>query len=168
MFYTFKTKEGYEISLTGTHNILVYLLHEDRIDYLRASKVTLEHQLIMFNKKVKIENITQNIRYGYYAPLTLTSYLLVNNISTSVFTDSYRLSHKQLHHIFTPIRQYYHLMRWIYGETYDPFGSNGINGLHPLLAWMKYHQNKIRFIYLCIIYIFPVLLFLSMFCAVYK
>lgn len=111
----------------------------------------------MFNKKVRIENISENIRHGFYSPLTLTSYLLVNNISTSIFADSYHLSPDHLHHIFIPIRGYYYLMRWIFGETYDPFGSNNIEGLHPLPAWMKYHQNKIRNTYLCLIYMIPTL-----------
>jgi len=155
LFYTFHTEDGYEVSLTETHNILVYLSNDDRIDFLRTSRVTLDHQLIMFNKKVKIMNITQNIRNGYYSPLTLSSYLLVNNISTSVFADSYHLSPKDLHHIFIPIRAYYNLMRWIYNETYDPFGSNNIDSLHPLPAWMKYHQNKIRTSYLCLVYMIP-------------
>lgn len=89
LFYTFKTTDGYVLSLTATHNILVYLPKEDRIEYLRASKVTLEHQLIMHERKVSIEEISQNIRNGYYSPLTLSSYLLVNNISASVFADRY-------------------------------------------------------------------------------
>lgn len=129
--------------------------------------MTSEHQLIMFNKKVKIKNIIENIRYGYYAPLTLTSYLLVNNISTSVFPDSYQVSPKDFHYIFIPIREYYQFMRWIYGKTYDPFGSNHTDGLHPLAAWMKYHQNKIRIIYFCTIYIIPIVV-LCIFCSVYK
>src|SRR5262245_46628784 len=85
VFYTFKTKEGYEVSLTFTHNILVYVPEKNQIEYLRASKVTLKHRLIMFGRKVEIESISMNFRTGYYSPLTLSSYLYVNNISTSVF-----------------------------------------------------------------------------------
>ena len=89
LFYTFKTKQGNEISLTATHNIYVYLPEQDRIEHLRASKVTLDHRLIMHEQKVQIESITVNTRHGYYSPLTLSSYLFVNNISTSVFADRY-------------------------------------------------------------------------------
>ena len=159
LFYTFHTEDGYEVSLTETHNILVYLSNDDRIDFLRASRVTLEHQLIMFNRKVKILNITQNIRNGYYSPLTLSSYLLVNNISTSVFADSYRASPRHVHNAFIPIHTYYRLMRWIYGKTYDPFGSDGLDGLHPLLESMKYHQNKIHTTYFFLLYTSPTILF---------
>lgn len=93
MFYTFETEEEYQVSLTGNHNILVYIPRDDRIEYLRASKVTLEHRLIMHNRKVKIKTIYQTIRYGYFSPLTLSSHLLVNNISTSVFADRF---HKKI------------------------------------------------------------------------
>jgi hypothetical protein len=43
----------------------------------------------MHDRKVEIESITMNSRNGYYSPLTLSSSLLVNNISTSVFADRY-------------------------------------------------------------------------------
>jgi len=89
LFYTFKTKEGYEVNLTPTHAIIVYVPEEDQIKYLAASKVTLKHRLIMFGQKVELESISMNLRNGYYSPLTLTSYLFVNNISTSVFADRY-------------------------------------------------------------------------------
>jgi len=43
----------------------------------------------MFGRKIEIENISINTRQGFYAPLTFTGYLFVNNISTSVFSDRY-------------------------------------------------------------------------------
>lgn len=90
MFYTFKAKEGSEISLTSTHNIFVYFPEQDQIQHLRASRVTLKHRLIMHGRKLELESITMNLRNGYYSPLTLSSYLYVNNISASVFSDRYR------------------------------------------------------------------------------
>ena len=89
MFYTFKTKEGPEVSLTSTHNIFVYVPEKDQVQHLRASSVTMNHRLIMHGRRVEIESITMNARDGYYSPLTLSSYLYVNNISTSVFSDRY-------------------------------------------------------------------------------
>ena len=89
MFYTFKTKEGHEVSLTSTHNIYVYIPEKDQVEHLRASSVTMNHRLIMHGRKVEIESITINARDGYFSPLTLSSYLYVNNISTSVFSDRY-------------------------------------------------------------------------------
>jgi hypothetical protein len=89
LFYTFTTKNGYEVSLTGTHYIPVFVPELNKIQFLPASQVTLKHHLIMFGQKVEIENISINVRQGFYSPLTLTSYLFVNNISTSVFSDRY-------------------------------------------------------------------------------
>jgi hypothetical protein len=166
LFYTFKTKEGHEVSLTSAHNIPVFIPETNQIKVFRASKVTLKHQLIMFNKKIQIENILINARQGFYAPLTLTGYLFVNNISTSVFSDKYlfkfifknlnlslflfshRVSSHSLQRIFTPIRIYYLLMRWIFGKTYDPFETKIKEGLHPLPAFLKQNESLIRFIHL--------------------
>jgi hypothetical protein len=55
--------------------------------YTAASKVTLTHRLIMLGKIVEIQNITQSYRIGFYAPLTLTGKLLVNNLSSSVYVN---------------------------------------------------------------------------------
>ncbi len=46
-------------------------------------------------------------------------------------------------------------MRWIFGKNYDPFATTKKEGLHPLPAFMKYHQNKIRNFYFGFIYIIP-------------
>jgi hypothetical protein len=89
LFYTFKTKQRYEVSLTSAHNIPVFVPEKNKIEFLPASKVTLKHRLIMFGANVEIENISLTARQGFYSPLTLSGYLFVNNISTSVFSDRY-------------------------------------------------------------------------------
>lgn len=86
-FYTFVTNEGKSISLSGSHNILTLAKGEKKTRFIRASKVTLDHQLIMANRTIGIHKIVYSQHTGFYSPLTLTSYLLVNNISTSVFVD---------------------------------------------------------------------------------
>jgi hypothetical protein len=48
-------------------------------------------------------------------------------------------------------------MRWLFGKNYDPFKTNIKVGLHPLPAFLKYHQNKIRNFYLGLIHILPTL-----------
>jgi hypothetical protein len=88
IFYTFRTSEGDEVSLTASHNLPVFDLDENKIIFLRASKVTMKHRLVMYGRTIKIENITINQRIGFYSPLTLSGYLFVNNISTSVFSDT--------------------------------------------------------------------------------
>ena len=49
----------------------------------------------MHGKRIPIDSITLNTRDSYYSPLTLSSYLYVNNISTSVFSDRYVYRHMQ-------------------------------------------------------------------------
>jgi hypothetical protein len=87
IFYTITTVEGHSVSLTGTHILPVFVPEENKRIFLRASKVTLKHHLILLGRTIKIENIRINQRIGFNSPLTLSSYLFVNNISTFVFTD---------------------------------------------------------------------------------
>ena len=74
LFYTFETEQGYHLSLT-------------EIKFLRASKVTQKHRLLMFNQTIPIKTITYKPLIGYYSPITLSGYLFVNNISASCYSD---------------------------------------------------------------------------------
>jgi hypothetical protein len=48
-------------------------------------------------------------------------------------------------------------MRWYYGQNYDPFETNMKEGLHPLPAFLKYNNNKIRKICFAVVYTLPAL-----------
>ncbi len=63
-----------------------------------------------------------------------------------IYYFSNGVSHKTAQRIFTPFRIYYHLTRWLYGNNYDPFGSN-IKGVHPILSFLKRHDTTIIIIY---------------------
>ena len=89
LFYTFHTIDGQHVSLTGRHNIPVFVDDTQQRIFLPASKVTSKHRLIMHNRHAEIVKITKEIRVGFYSPLTMSSYLFVNNISTSVFSVRY-------------------------------------------------------------------------------
>ena len=43
----------------------------------------------------------------------------------------------------------------VFGKDYDPFATTVKEGLHPLPAFMRHHQSKIRNFYLGLIYIIP-------------
>ncbi|CAF2091005.1 unnamed protein product [Rotaria magnacalcarata] len=86
-FYTFKTLEEHTISLTDSHFILAMAKDEDKIKIIRASEVTLEHRLIMNHRTIGIEQIVYSERIGFYSPITLSGYLTVNNLSTSVYVE---------------------------------------------------------------------------------
>jgi hypothetical protein len=53
----------------------------------RASSITLDDQLIMANRSIRLQRILHSKLIGYYSPITLSGYLLVNNISTSVYVN---------------------------------------------------------------------------------
>ncbi|CAF2080502.1 unnamed protein product [Rotaria magnacalcarata] len=147
-FYTFITQEGHSISLSGSHNILVVVNGEEKIQIIRASKVTLNHRLIIASRTVGLKTIEYSQRTGFYSPLTRTSYLLVNNISTSVFVDSFHATHDFLHRVFAPIRMYYFITRWLYSDSYNPFETNIKEGLHPLTAFILKNDKPIRLFFI--------------------
>ena len=78
------------------------------------------------------------------------------------------MSPEHIHHAFIPVRAYYHLMRWIFGKNYHPFATAVKEGLHPLPAFMKEHQNKIRNIYFGFIYVIPTLILALMMHSIHK
>src|ERR1700722_1508011 len=83
-FYTFTTIEGHTVSLSGAHFIVVVANDEKKMKIICASEVTLEHQLIMAGRTIGLEKIVYSERIGFYSPITLSGYLTVNNLSTSV------------------------------------------------------------------------------------
>ncbi|CAF4548875.1 unnamed protein product [Rotaria socialis] len=147
-FYTFITQEGHSISLSGSHNILVVANREEKTQIIRASKVTLNHRLIIASRTVGLKKIEYSQRTGFYSPLTRTSYLLVNNISTSVFVDSFHATHDTLHRVFAPIRMYYYITRWFYSDSYNPFETNIKEGLHPLAVFILKNDIPIRLFFI--------------------
>ena len=127
----------------------------------------MRHQLIMSGRTAPIAKISTDARQGFFSPLTLTSYLMVNQISTSVFSNkyfdrvlvsrpifpldlfsSYQTSVDRIHMVFTPVRVYYQLMRWIHGQQYNPFvEQKQKHGLHPIARFYKKYQAEMRAIH---------------------
>ena len=87
-FNTFTTTEGHTISITDTHYIVAVTDDDRQIQLIRALDVTLDHRLIMLNRTIALKKIVYSVRVGYYSPITLSGYLLVNNLSTSVYVKS--------------------------------------------------------------------------------
>jgi len=92
LFYTFTTIDGQSISITGTHFIKALIPSSSTsnmmIDFLQASKITLNHRLFVSGhiNPISIIKITINPLIGLYSPWTLSGTLLVNNISASCYT----------------------------------------------------------------------------------
>ena len=168
------TMDGDELSLTDRHYIPVFDAEENRVKIIRTSRVTLEHRLIMFNRSMSIEKIVIGSRRGFFSPLTLSGYLMVNNISASVFSErsvdfrsseqddcllslicSYQVSQQSFQHIFLPVRVYYQVMRWCLGDGYDPFATEVKEGLHPVVSFYKRYASEIRVITMVVDEILP-------------
>jgi hypothetical protein len=87
LFYTIKSTEGYQISLTGQHMVPVMDIETNAVEILQASQMTLKHRLITWNRTMTIESIFVKTLFGRYSPLTLSGYVFVNNISASAFSN---------------------------------------------------------------------------------
>ena len=79
--------DGHELSLTDLHYIPIVDAKERRVRVIRSSDVSVGDQLLMSHRQVPVKEISISFRRGFYSPLTLSGYLMVNNISTSVFSD---------------------------------------------------------------------------------
>ncbi|CAF2535493.1 unnamed protein product [Rotaria sp. Silwood2] len=97
LFYVFTTINSHSLSLSGNRNIAVFNVKLNKTIYIRASKVTIEHQLIMPSGIVAIQIIRILSRMGFYSALIVIGNLLVNNILTLVNVDSYRAIPETLH-----------------------------------------------------------------------
>lgn len=54
------------------------------------------------------------------------------------------VTHEQLQQVFLPIRLYYRLTKWMFGDSYSPFAPEVKNGVHPLIVILLAHQKSIR------------------------
>lgn len=57
--------------------------------------------------------------------------------------SSYKASADAVHFVFTPIRVYYRVTRYLFGENYQPF-EEVREGLHPIAGFYKKYQAAIR------------------------
>ena len=86
-FYTMTLVDGNELSLTDRHYIPIFHVNESRIQMIRSADVAAGDQLLMYEKAVAVKKILISFRPGFYSPLTLSGHLMVNNVSTSIFSD---------------------------------------------------------------------------------
>lgn len=92
-FYTFHTESGHQISLTSLH--LIPIVHSnDHLDYIPAKDVEIGDQFyVLINDELhssSVDNITIEMKQGYFAPLTLTG---IFHLSLSLIDLSFRISH---------------------------------------------------------------------------
>lgn len=69
---------------------------------------------------------------------------------------SFDATHELLHQVFVPIRAYYVLTRWLFGNSYNPFETEMKDGLHPITAFLIKHKEFIRLLCKIVPRILPV------------
>lgn len=87
-FYVIKSTIGHYLHVTNRHTLPVFDTEDNQTKIIRASQVTIKHYIFTLDGKIPIESIALENQRGFYSPLTLTGFLLVNNISTSIFSDT--------------------------------------------------------------------------------
>ena len=146
---------------------------------IRASQVTLQHRLVIAGRTVGLEKITYTERIGFYSPITLSGYLTVNNVSTSVYVDwwvassllpclpilfihfSLQVSHGFFHLVAGPFRVYYHAARWFFGNNHVPFGTALDNELHPISIFIITNFESIRLFFTTFPLLMPTMFIVS-------
>ena len=160
----FTTVDGSQVRITERHFIPVYDDKQHQVKVIRASFVQPEHYLLMNNKIVAIRTISTQTAVGFYAPLTLSGYLTVNGISTAVFSDwlvmhlsfccaanvcacmfRYETSFETIQRVFLPVRVYYQLSRWMFGNDYNPYGYSS-EEVHPVSLFYQKVVARLRFV----------------------
>jgi hypothetical protein len=143
LFYILKTSCGNQISLTEYH-LIPKISYQGNLNYTIAKQIQIGDLLVgLFNNQLKscrVINITNQIKKGYYAPLTMEGTLLVNQILASSF------AHVNNHHIaqfyMFPFRYYYKLTRFI--SLNDPLYLYKTEGLNWLIKIMFHFARYFR------------------------
>ncbi|CAF1484948.1 unnamed protein product [Adineta ricciae] len=146
-FYTFTTVENQTISLTDTHFLVIFDSQDKQMKTISASRVTLNHRLVMINRTISLKQIEIVQRIGFYSPITISGYLLVNNLSTSVYSDFFHASHDFHHSLAGPARAYYNLTRWLFGNDFHPFGTSISQELHPISKLVIVVHDFVQYVY---------------------
>ncbi|UJR07516.1 hypothetical protein I4U23_011805 [Adineta vaga] len=134
-FYTFLTASNHQISLTGLHLIPI-VSSNHKMNYTAARDIKLGDQFYVFiNDHLEsspVVNITIELKQGYFAPLTMTGTILVNNIYASCYASV--TNHELAQMFMSPFRWYYQLMKLI--SRSEPFDNNQSNGIHWLIKFI--------------------------------
>ncbi|CAF2896650.1 unnamed protein product [Rotaria sp. Silwood2] len=139
LFYTIETSSGKRISLTANHLIAVGLATNrvSKIVYKFAKNIKVGETLL--NDQLLPEpvvRIKQEIKVGYYAPMSGAGILSVNGLLASCYANVF--SHQLAHWMMAPARLNYRLQVALGIKQH--FHQD--IGLHPFAAWiMKWAER---------------------------
>lgn len=134
-FYTITSESGKKISLTGDH--LIGIISSNEVIYVPAKHVRCGDLLLVSSpnqiQPSRIIDIGQEMKSGWFAPLTVKGTLLVNQILVSCFASV--SNHFLAQMFFSPLRFYYRFFRLF--STKDPFDAHMIqSSLVRMYYWI--------------------------------
>ncbi|UJR16892.1 hypothetical protein I4U23_003790 [Adineta vaga] len=129
LFYTITTDSGHRISLTEYHLIPIIDSNGNE-NYFFAKHVEIgDYLVVLVNETLNyspVIDIIIEMKKGYYAPLTLTGTLFVNNVLASCFANVH--DHHLAQYFMAPFRSYYTFARFL--SIDKPFHIHQTNGIH--------------------------------------
>ena len=146
---------------------------------MQISTCAIQHRLVIAGRTVGLKKITYSERIGFYSPITLSGYLTVNNVSTSLYVDwwvassplpclpilfihfSLQVSHDFFRRVTGPFRFYYHAARWFFGNNYVPFGMATDNDLHPISIFIVTNFESVRLFFTTFPLLMPIMFAVS-------
>ncbi|CAF3220311.1 unnamed protein product, partial [Rotaria sp. Silwood2] len=129
LFYTIFTDSGKNISITALH-LLPIVRHDGTYVYVPAKEVKVGDTLhVLSNGQLtssSVVQVKQEMKTGFYAPLTTAGTLLANDVITSCYSNV--KSHEMAHFYMAPLRWFNSLAQWL--SISEPFGNQNIDGIH--------------------------------------
>jgi hypothetical protein len=128
LFYTIETETGHRLSLTGSHLVAV----NNNDNFLPANQIK-THDMVFVHSQgqlqsVKVRNVTEEYKIGYFTPMTSQGTLIVNDMAASCYASV--VNHNWAHQILAPLRWWYRFAKLFAVE--QPFESAPNGGIHWL------------------------------------
>ncbi|CAF0865051.1 unnamed protein product [Rotaria sp. Silwood1] len=128
LFYSIETETGHRLSLTGNHFIAVN--HND--NFLPANQIKTHDIVLIYSQgklqSVKVRNVSEEYKVGYFTPMTSQGTLIVNDLAASCYSSV--VSHNLAHQMLAPLRWWYRFAKLFAVEHPYEYVPNG--GIHWL------------------------------------
>ncbi|CAF1249959.1 unnamed protein product [Rotaria sp. Silwood1] len=128
LFYSIETETGHRLSLTGNHFIAVN--HND--NFLPANQIKTHDTVLIYSQgklqSVKVRNVSEEYKVGYFTPMTSQGTLIVNDLAASCYSSV--VSHNLAHQMLAPLRWWYRFAKLFAVEHPYEYVPNG--GIHWL------------------------------------
>ncbi|CAF0987418.1 unnamed protein product [Rotaria sordida] len=141
LFYTLETASNHTISLSAEH--LIPVVSEKGISiYIPVERIKAGHHSLyvlsddgILSQSLVIR-VSIQMKIGYFAPLTTSETVLVNNVVASCFSHVHNIAMAQLS--MTPVRWYYKVARYFgfmkhFDSRNDILSQNGLHWIPQIM-----------------------------------